>query len=168
MSELRRYLANAYGSQADRRCKNPDVDRPITIDDKGPHDVHPYFCSMTIRVANSGDDTLILSIQHVPLTPEVRSLIEDQGGTIREIPSVHTAEIPLKTKSVPFIRQLAKSIRSAVGRGKRYDDPNWKWLCPRTAASLERLARVVKAYNSERRSTEKWTRSSHAASTKKS
>lgn len=168
MYELTKYIADAYVCLADRRCKNLDADRPITIDDKGLHDVHPRFCLMAVRVADSGDDTLILSMQHVPLTPEVRSLILDQGGTIREILSGQTAEIVLKTNSAPFIRRLAKSIRSAVGRGKRYDDPNWKWLCPRTADSLDRFAQVVKAYNSERRSTKVLTRSSRAVSTEKS
>ena len=91
-----------------------------------------------------------LSIQHIPLTGESRSLIEDEGGNIREFPDGYVAEIKLKVKSVTFIRKLARAIRQTIGRGKRYHNPNWKWICPRTAASLERFATVLKTYNTER------------------
>jgi hypothetical protein len=164
MSELRKYLANAYGGPADHRCKNLEQDRPIKIDDQNDHDVHRCFCSLSIRVPDARDDMLNLSIQYVPITSQVRTVIEEQGGTIREIPYGHNAEIPLNLKSIPFIRQLARSIRSIIGRGKRYDNPDWKWQCPRTAASLDRFAQVIKTYNAERRLATGSRRSFHSPS----
>jgi hypothetical protein len=113
---------------------------------------------MTVRVPDSSEDTLILSIQHIPLTGESRSLIEDEGGNIREFPDGYAAEITLKVKSVTFIRKLARAIRQTIGRGKRYLNPNWKWICPRTAASLERFATVLKTYNTERKSDQRLER----------
>jgi hypothetical protein len=149
MNQLRGYLANAYGGLADHRCTNLSVDRPIKIDDRNEHDVYPLFCSMMVHVPDSAEDTVILSIQDIPLTADIRAVIEAQGGSVRQILSGYTAEISMKVKSLPFLRKLAKSLRSAVGRGKRYEDPNWKWICGRTADSLEKFAQVLKAYNSE-------------------
>jgi hypothetical protein len=42
---------------------------------------------------------------------------------------------------------LARAIRRVIGRGQRYPDPNWKWICPRTANSLERFARLLARAN---------------------
>ena len=148
MSPLRDYLLDTY-EFADGRRSNRAVDVCIGIDDRGGQEVVSSFCTMTVRVPDSSGDTLILSIQHIPLTERSRSLIEGQGGNIREFPDGYRAEITLSVKSVTFIRKLARAIRQTTGRGKRYDHPNWKWICPRTAASLERFATVLKTYNAE-------------------
>ena len=79
-------------------------------------------------------------------------LIKDQGGNIREFAGGYVAEITLSVKSVTFIRKLARAIGQTTGRGKRYANPNWKWICPRTAASLERLADALISYRTERSS----------------
>ena len=160
MSPLRDYLLDAY-EFADLRRRNRVVDVSIKIDDRDGQDVLSSFCTMTVRVPDSSEGTLILSIQHIPLTGESRSLIEDGGGNIRALPDGYVAEIKLKVKSVTFIRKLARAIRQTIGRGKRYHNPNWKWICPRTAASLERFATVLKTYNTERKSDQRLRRTSH-------
>ena len=76
MSPLRDYLLDAY-EFADLRRRNRAVDVPIKIDDRDSQDVLSSFCTMTVRVPDSSEGTLILSIQHIPLTAESRSLIED-------------------------------------------------------------------------------------------
>jgi hypothetical protein len=149
MSPHRDYLLDTYEFADGRRSKRA-VDSPIVIDDRGGQDLLS-FCTMTVQVPDSSGDTLILSIRDIPLTERSRSLIEGQGGNIREFPDGYRAEITLSVKSVTFIRKLARAIRQTTGRGKRYDHPNWKWICPRTAASLERFATVLKTYNTERR-----------------
>ena len=83
MSPLRDYLLDTY-EFADSRRRDRAVDVSIRIDDRGRQDVVSCFCSMEVRVPDSSGDTLILSIQHIPLTEQSRSLIEDQGGKIRE------------------------------------------------------------------------------------
>ena len=148
MSPLRDYLLDTYES-ADPRRKNRAVDSPIKIDDRGGQDLLSC-CTMTVRVPDSNGDTLILSIQDIPLTEQSRSLIEDQGGNIREFAGGYAAELTLSVKSVTFIRKLARAIGQTTGRGKRYANPNWKWICPRTAASLDRFATVLMSYRAER------------------
>jgi hypothetical protein len=150
MRPLRDYLLDTYES-ADLRRRNRAVDSPIVIDDRCGQDLLS-FCTMTVRVPDSSGDTLILSIQHIPLTERSRSLIEGQGGNIRAFPDGYTAEITLSVKNVTFIRKLARTIGQTTGRGKRYANSNWKWICPRTAASLERFATVLMSYRAERSS----------------
>ena len=161
MSPIRDYLLDAY-EFADLRRRNRAIDVSIKIDDRDSQDVLSSFCTMTVHVPDSSEDTLILSIQHIPLTAESRSLIEDEGGNIRALPDGYVAEIKLKVKSVTFIRKLARAIRQTIGRGKRYHNSNLKWTCPRTAASLERFATVLKAYNTERKSDQKLRKTSRA------
>jgi hypothetical protein len=148
MRNLRNYLLDAY-EFADLRRRSRAIDAPIKIDDRDGQDVVASFCTMTVRVPDSSEDTLILSIQDIPLTAESRSLIEDEGGKVREFAGGYAAELKLKVKSVTFIRKLARAIGQTIGRGKRYHNPNWKWICPRTAASLERFATVLKSYSTE-------------------
>jgi hypothetical protein len=160
MSRLRDYLLDAY-EFGDLRRRSRSIDVLIEIDDRDGRDVVASFCTMMVRVPDSSEGTLILSIQHIPLTGESRSLIEDVGGNIREFAGGYAAEITLSVKSVTFIRKLARAIRQTTGRGKRYDRPNWKWICPRTAASLERFATVLKTYNTDRKSDQRLRRTSH-------
>ena len=151
MSPLRDYLLDTY-EFADSRRRNRAVDVSIRIDDRGGQDVVSSFCSMMVRVPDSSEDALVLTIQQIPLTEKTRCLIKDQGGSIREFAGGYTAELTLSVKSVTFIRKLARAIGQTTGRGKRYANPNWKWICPRTAASLERFATVLMSYRAERSS----------------
>jgi hypothetical protein len=47
---------------------------------------------------------------------------------------------------VGIVRGLAKKIDSITGRGRHYPVRNWKWICPRTANSLNRFADYVMAF----------------------
>jgi len=57
--------------------------------------------------------------------------------------------LPLKSSQGTAITRLAKAIGRIVGRGRSYDDPNLKWICPRAAASLEQLAEHLDLYREE-------------------
>ena len=47
---------------------------------------------------------------------------------------------------------LASAVAAIVGAGKRYDVKAYKYVCPRTAASLRRLSDVLaKAWAQERK-----------------
>jgi hypothetical protein len=151
MSGLREYLLDTYES-ADLRRRNRAVDAPIKIDDRDGQDVVFSFCSMMVRVPDSSEDALVLTMQQIPLTEKTRCLIKDQGGSIREFAGGYAAELTLSVKSVTYIRKLARAIGQTTGRGKRYANPNWKWICRRTAASLERFATVLMTYRTERSS----------------
>ena len=149
MTPLRDYLVDAYGGFADRRHKDPALDRPIRVDDRGPRDVSPSFCSITVSVPDRLAQDLILKLHNAPACPEALGLVEGLGGSVLASRTGTAISLPLKSSQGPAIGRLARAIGGLVGRGRRYDDPDLKWICPRTAASLERLVEHLKSYREE-------------------
>ncbi len=79
------------------------------------------------------------------------SACRDASKFIEQALGQRVSEIALLTKEVSFLRTLAKAFRRIVGRGGRYPVPNWKWICLRTADSLDRLADRLMEYRRIRR-----------------
>lgn len=151
MTTLRDALLDAYGGFADRRFKDRDLDLAIRVDHRGPHDVYPYFCSISVTVPDRDGEVLHLTLQHCPAGPEVQELVDELGGTVHPADFGATITLTLKLSQVPAIRRLAKAIRAVVGRGRSYDDANFRWICPRTADSLVALAKHLATHRAERR-----------------
>ena len=146
MTPLRDHLLDAYGGFADRRFKDRDLDRAIKIDDRDATDVYPYFCSIFVAVPGPNGETLRLTLQHAPSGPEVVEVVETLGGTVHQADFGATITLTLKASQGPAIRRLARAIKAIVGRGRSYDDPNLRWICPRTASSLMALAKHLALY----------------------
>jgi hypothetical protein len=151
MSTLRDHLLDAYGGYADGRIEDRSLDRPIQIDDRGPHDVYPHFCTISARVPDRNGETLILTLQNCPCNVELIALVEKRGGTI--IPSEHgpTIEIMITSNHISTVSGLSHTISRLTGRRRKYPNPQWKWICPRAANSLDRLVAVLAAYKAGRR-----------------
>jgi len=150
MSTLRDHLLDAYGGYADGRIKDRSLDRPIQIDDRGPHDVYPHFCTISARVPDRNGETLILTLQNCPASQDVLELVEKFGGSLHPADFGPTVVLTLKASQGPAIKRLARAIRAIVGRGRTYHDPNLRWICPRTASVLEDLAERLALYRLER------------------
>ena len=123
------------------------LDRAIKIDDRDATDVIPYFCSIFVAAPDRLGDALRLTLQHAPSGPEVVELVEELGGEVHPADFGVTITLTLTAAQGPAIRRLAKAV---VGRGRSYDDPNLRWICPRTAASLVKLARHLALFRAER------------------
>ena len=52
-----------------------------------------------------------------------------------------------------YLRKLAQAFRRIVGRDRTYSNRNWKWVCRRTADSIDRLADRLMEYRRLRRHT---------------
>ncbi len=150
MTPLRDHLLDAFGGFADRRFKDRTLDRAIKVDDRDATDVYPYFCSIFVSIPDRTGDSLRLTLQHAPSSPEVVDLVEELGGTVHPGDFGATITLPLKASQGPAVRRLAKAIKAIVGRGRSYDDPNLRWICPRTSASLVKLAQHLALYRAER------------------
>ncbi len=72
MTPLRDHLLDAYGGFADRRYKDPALDRAIKVDDRDATDVYPYFCSIFVAVPDRTGEALRLTLQHAPTRPRPR------------------------------------------------------------------------------------------------
>ena len=123
----------------------------IRTDDRRPSDVSPYFCSLSISIQDTEASRLTLYLKNPPLNDEITELIRAKKGKTTGLPPDLHVEIPVLTIDGGFLRELAQEFRRVVGRGQTYPNSNWKWICPRTAASLDRLADRLLEYRRLRR-----------------
>lgn len=86
-----------------------------------------------------------MEFQNIPVNENVEELAEELEGTWSKGEWGKHICVDLSLKDLAKLNQLAKAIRSVVGRGARYFVPSWKWIAPRTAASLEECVRKLKA-----------------------
>jgi len=152
-SDLARFLRESYQNSFGD-CPHPSSGLlSIRIDDRGKRDVSSDFCRMSVLIQESAKDRCTLYLTNPPLDDEVTELILGKGGTITGSRPDMYVEIPLLIKEVVFVRGLAKAIRRIrrPRQGERYPVPNWWWVCPRTADSLDRLADRLMEYRSTRR-----------------
>ena len=152
-SDLARFLQESYQNSFGDCPHASSGLLSIRIDDRGKRDVSPDFCLMSVLIQESAKDRCILYLTNPPLDDEVTELILGKGGTITGSRPDMYVEIPLLIKEVVFVRELAKAIRRIrrPRQGERYPAPNWWWVCPRTADSLDRLAGRLMEYRSTRR-----------------
>lgn len=111
------------------------------IDDWGPSDVPTLCCQISVEVRRN--DSFRLTLHNPPLSDEVRAVVGRCGGRVTEHPTtVIELDFP-SPRSARAVRELAAAVRGVTARGRRYPNPNWKWVAPRTADSLLRFARLL-------------------------
>lgn len=145
---LKQYLFDEYGGFADRRIKRLEKGDTFIIDDRSEDDIganrqlYSYFCTMFAKVRASDHVSLTLH-GNVPLSPTVHAWIKNSGGTYGESTYGKSLTVQIKTGEQNKLRDLARHVRAVVAPGSRYDVPSYKYVCPRTAKSLERLAALL-------------------------
>jgi len=150
-SDLARFVGQSYQNiRGECPAGSADIP-PIKIDDRAKGDVSSDFCRMSVLIPDKSNDGFTLYLWNPPLDDELAELIGAHNGKITGSRPEVEVEIALLTKDVSFLRTLAKAFRRIVGRGGRYSVPNWKWVCPRTADSLDRLADRLMEYRRIRR-----------------
>jgi hypothetical protein len=133
----------AYSDEASRTSKIENG-MQIRIDSRTSCDVYPCFCDVHLSIHDLDSDRFELELRHPPLTEEVREVVLAHHGEVHEHRLMTAVRIPLAINTArPIVLQLAAAIRAVTGRGANYVDRNWKWICPRTAASLDQFARVL-------------------------
>jgi hypothetical protein len=115
----------------------------VRIDDRRESDVYPGFCEINVSAQASDGSYLLLELAPAPYNAEIRELVEQHGGQVTQAPGGATIRLAVSRGDTRIVRELARAVRRVIRRGQRYPDPNWKWICPRTADSLERFASVM-------------------------
>jgi hypothetical protein len=115
----------------------------IRIDDQENDDCYPGFCDISLKMSDPNSSEFILTLSNVPFDDDVKELAAELDGTWDQSRYGERLTLELSVSQFTAISELATTIRNVVGRGRRYDDPNWKWIARRTARSLERLAKVL-------------------------
>ena len=140
------YLRDLYEGPPPNPVHAPPPVNPISLDDYNSKDCYQGFCHINAW-RHAQPDTIKLVMHNAPYDPTVLELVEQHHGTIQAGPEGKIITLPLTAKDAPLVRKLAKVIRKITGRGRSYSDRNLKWICPRTAASLERLAKHLLAFS---------------------
>ncbi len=129
------------------------------IDDRGPDDPFWAFCEMTVVVRP--DETMTLTLNFPPLNDAVRTVVDDHGGRVmsQPLPAI-VLDLPATDDAAAAVRDLSAAIKGVTRRGQFYPEKNWKWIVPRTAASLTRFARLLTRHHRQaRRRVERQVRS---------
>ena len=144
--KLKKYLFEHYDGFADKRVKDLSKDYPFKIDDQSSSDVHEQFCGIFVRVIDNDKIELSLS-NNAPISNKIKKMLKTRKGEYRTIAHKSHLKVELSVNDTKFIEELSQGIKELVAPGKKYKNPNWKWLCPRTSKSLKRLSTVLSNFD---------------------
>lgn len=142
--ELKQHLFEAYGSFADKRYRNVDHDLPFIVDDRTPADFDArgqlflWFCQMFATVQDQ-DRILLFLRGGMPRSDDVLAWFGAHGAR----QEAGGFEVEIRPDTVADLENLARRFESILK--KRYDTKAYKYVVPRTAASLRRLRTVLEA-----------------------
>jgi hypothetical protein len=142
---LKQALLKEYGSFSDKRIKNIEKGSKFTVDDRSAggmaSDGNPFgwFCTVVAEVVDAY--TVRVSLNHsVPQGQTVTAWAAANGIALSD----RMLEFSVTPASVGLLTTLAAAFRGIVSPGAtRYNVPHYKYACPRTAETLERLARTL-------------------------
>lgn len=143
--QLKRRLYDEYGGFADKRIKKLEKGSQFIVDDRTDSDIGAdkkllsYFCSMFLAV--EGDNAVSLRLHNnVPI-----GLSVEKWATKNDLElSDRVLTLKITPENYGVLLSLAEAIEAITAPGApRYSVPSYKYVCPRTAASLRRLHRVL-------------------------
>ena len=145
---LKQALLNEYETFADRRIKNIDRGNLFIADDRGPGDhgadkqLFLWFCTIFVQVTEPNRVKIMLG-RAVPRSAAVTAWIKKYAADDAEI----GVRFDVTNQDVAKLGELASAMRSIVRPGApRYPIKAYKYVCPRTAKSLDRLRGVLIAH----------------------
>jgi hypothetical protein len=142
---LVQYVIEHFGRMAKDRIQHGENRVLVRIDDLGPKGAFPGYCDINVQFTPLDDNyTLILS--HAPLNREIETLVRSHCGTVVNTDDTKEIRLALTATDSSIILEIATAIRraTAITPGqRRYPDPEWRWICPRAARSLEEFAYLL-------------------------
>lgn len=152
-AELQNHFVQQYMDAKFVRFFHFKPGEPICISDSRERDKVHYCSRLTVTTSADNEGRYRLLITNSPMTHDLRDALRERGGLVQWNLDTDRADasITLSIKDVGYLRQLAKAYRRTVGPGARYRDCNWKWICPRTADSLDQFAACLMEFRRRRR-----------------
>jgi hypothetical protein len=139
--QLKQALLKEYGCFSDRRIKNIDRRARFIVDDRCAGDygadrnLFGWFCSIFAEVIGSQTVKVTLC-GGVPISNSVT--VWQQQYDVEAID--HQIAFTVNPDDLPKLSELAQAFEAIVAHGApRYPVNAYKYVCPRTAAALERL-----------------------------
>ena len=136
---LKALLLLVYGGTAANETKDKHRKTIIKVDDRNRNDVYTGFCHIH-AIFSGSEDKFTLQLINAPLNQEVQELVQQYGGQFVSPGQGEGIQFSLRARDHQMVVNLARVIHRVIRRGQQYSDRNWRWICPRTADSLERLA----------------------------
>ncbi len=151
MNALKRHLFDAYNGFADKRIKDLSKCDRFIVDDRTDDDIasngklYGYFCMMFATVISENEIELSL-VGNIPESPRVREWITENAAK-EDSSYQHRLEITVTPRNTRALTELAKRVAAITARGApRYSVPSYKYVCPRVARSLNKLATTLAKY----------------------
>lgn len=152
ITSLKSHLFDVYDGFADKRIKNLNKSDRFIVDDRddGPaygadKKLFLWFCAIYFHVQDDGSMNVELT-GGVPTSEAIREWADKGNADLQEHPYRTRLLMDLQLGEEDRLRKLADMIAAIVRRGRRYSVKAYKYVCPRTAQSLRRLADVLEAY----------------------
>lgn len=147
--QVKKHFFEEYGGFADKRLKNLDKGDTFIADDRSRRDVgadgqlYSYFCLIFVRV-DSGEFVEVTLRGNIPMSDSVQEWIDETGASLSGSfqPSL---SFEIRIGEEDRLRDLADRIEGITAPGARYAVANYKYVCPRTAASLRRVASTLES-----------------------
>ena len=143
MGHLKKVLFDEYGGFADKRIKKLASGTIFVVDDRGPSDygadknLFGYFCKIFADLTN--DPVVQVSMTGgVPTNKAVLAWFKKNAS-----PYADGYTFSIAPGEEAKLVELATAINSIVKPSSRYTVRAYKYVCPRTAAALVRLAKVL-------------------------
>ncbi|BBL74208.1 hypothetical protein [Methylomagnum ishizawai] len=149
MLKLKKALFDAYGGFGDKRIKNLDKGSTFVVDDRSSGDygadknLFLWFCSIFVEVISDAEVKVSLC-GGVPISPSVETWAKANGAKLETSPGGQLV-FHIKKGEQPALLSLADAIQGIVAPGNKYPVAAYKYVCPRTANSLSRLANELSA-----------------------
>lgn len=151
---LKQHLFDAYGGFSDKRIKNLDKGKLFIVDDRGGSEDHDakgklynWFCLMFAEVKSANEVQLKMR-GNVPHSSAIQAWVEDGNAEFDE--SIGQLTITVQPgRDEEKLHQLSELVHDIVKPGAPwYSEKSYKYVCPRVAGSLTKLARVLEEFDS--------------------
>ena len=147
--KTKQHFFDDYGGFADKRLKNIDKGDTFIVDDRKPRDVgadkklYGYFCMMFAKVVSV--ECIEVSLRgNIPMSDAVLDWIAETGAAMTG-GLQQALRFEVRRGEEGRLADLADRIEAITAPGVSYEHANYKYVCPRTAKSLRRLAATMKS-----------------------
>jgi hypothetical protein len=145
--KLKQVLFDEYAGFADKRIKRLDRGSLFIVDDRGPGDsgadkkLFLWFCLIFADVLSETEVRIQLR-GGLPKGPSVDSWIA-ANKKVLGVKLNGDLTFKIKKGQEQNLLELANAIAQLVAAGKKYTERAYKYVCPRTAHSLKKLAATL-------------------------
>ncbi|CAN7529420.1 hypothetical protein LJR143_003597 [Pseudoxanthomonas sp. LjRoot143] len=146
MSALKQRLFDEYGF-ADKRYRKLSSSDLFAVDGRRPTDfaadgqLYGWFCSVFVDTTDAPAIKLRFA-NNIPESPQILAWVKRYAATYQGAPH-QVLEVRIEPSQQHRLVELAEAFEDIVKPGRSYPVRSFKYTCPRLAAALRRLEKVL-------------------------